>query len=49
LRAFNNAADESLLLALGVKIVEKKVYHPIPFGLKVWLTDALLIRFIYVT
>jgi hypothetical protein len=29
LRAFNNAADGSLRLALGVKIDEKKDHHPI--------------------
>ena len=29
LQALNNAADESLRLALWVKIDEKKVHHPI--------------------
>jgi hypothetical protein len=48
LRAFDNAADESLRLALWVKNDEKKDHHPIPFGRNVWLYDALLILFVYV-
>jgi hypothetical protein len=49
LRAFNNAADESLRLALWVKIDEKKRSSSNTIWVKciVWLYDVLLIGFIY--
>jgi len=43
LRALNNAADESLRLALWVKIDEKKDYHPIYHSSKM-NNDMILLK-----